>query len=745
MVLHPHTGLTIAEARLPPPGFCRFWLPNLSNVKPFEPVCAYLHHSNAPDGNLPLLMKSKPAAQSPKREPAQNPLLARWNTSFGLPPFQRIEVRHFKPALEAAFRSHLAEIKAIASNPAKPSFANTIVALEKSGQDLSRVAGVFYNLESTDSTPELQEIAREMSPRFAAHDTKIHLDQKLFKRIDDLYSRRDKLDLTDEQRRVLERHHLSFLRAGAKLSSPQKARVKEINARLASLVTQFMQNVLKDEQSWSMVLDEKDLSGLPDTLRNAAQRAARDKGLEGKYVITLARSSVEGFLTFSARRDLREQAFKAWTHRGANGNDSDNRAILSEAVQLRNEHARLMGFKSYADFSLEDTMAKRPDNVRELLEAVWPKAVARAGEEREDLVAEVRREGSNFELAAWDWRYYAEKVRKARFDLDEAELRPYLQLENMIEAAFDCAHKLFGLKFKELKDAPKYHPEVRVFEVTDKSGAHVGVFMGDYFARPTKQSGAWMSHFRRQHNIGKGQAPIIVNVLNFTRGRDDEPALLSFDDARTLFHEFGHALHGLLSAVTYPSISGTSVSRDFVELPSQLYEHWLSTPAVLEKFALHYKTGKPIPAKLRNRMEEARNFNQGFATVEYTSCALVDMALYATEGANAIDIDEFESQTLAKLGMPREIVMRHRLPHFMHIMGGYSAGYYSYLWSEVMDADAFAAFEETGNVFDKKTAGKLKEFIYSAGNRRDPHEAYIAFRGRPPRIDGLLKKRGLAA
>jgi peptidyl-dipeptidase Dcp len=691
-------------------------------------------------------MKSKPTARLPKREPARNPLLTRWNSPFGLPPFDKIEPRHFKPALETAFKSHLAEIKAITANPAKPSFANTILALEKSGGDLDRIASVFFNMESANSTPELQSIAREMSPRFAKHETQINLDLKLFRRIDDLYQRRDTLGLSDEQMRVLERHHLSFVRAGAKLSSTAKARVKEINARLASLVTQFMQNVLKDEQSWKLVLDkEGDLAGLPDTMRAAAQQAAKEKGLEGKHVITLARSSVEGFLTFSARRDLREQAFKAWTERGANGNETDNRVILAEAVQLRDEHARLMGFKSFADFSLDDTMAKRPETVRDLLQAVWPKAVSRAAEERDALADEARREGSNFDIAPWDWRYYAEKVRKARFDLDESELRPYLQLENMIDAAFDCAHKLFGLSFKELPEAPKYHPDARAWEVTAKDGTHIGVFLGDYFARPTKQSGAWMSHFRRQHKIGKGQSPIIVNVLNFTKGGDGEPTLLSFDDARTLFHEFGHGLHGLLSCVTYPSIAGTSVSRDFVELPSQLYEHWLSTPQVLEKFARHYKTGKPMPEQLRKRLEAARNFNQGFATVEYTACALVDMALYAAQDLKTLDVDRFEAKTLAELGMPSEIVMRHRLPHFMHIMGGYSAGYYSYLWSEVMDADAFAAFEEAGNIFDKKTAGRLKEFIYAAGNRRDPHEAYIAFRGRPPRIDGLLKKRGLAA
>ncbi len=680
------------------------------------------------------------------RKQSTNPLLSRWTTPFEIPPFAKIEAKHFKPALERAFREHREEIARISANPAKPSFANTIVALEKSGILLSRVGSVFGNLEATDSTPELQEIAREMSPRFAAHETKIFLDAKLFRRIDGLYNRRDKLKLNEEELRVLERHHLSFVRSGARLSAAAKSRVKEINARLASLVTQFMQNVLKDEQTWHLVLEgEQELSGLPETMCAAATRAATDLGRGGKHAITLARSSVEGFLTYSSRRDLREQAFKAWIQRGANGGETDNRRILAEAVQLRNEHAKLLGYKTFADFSLEDTMAKQPSAVNDLLGAVWPKAVARANEERDALAAEAKREGGNFAIAAWDWRYYSEKVRKARFDLDEAEVRPYLKLDSMINAAFDCAYRLFGLKFKELTDAPRYHPDVRVWEVTNKTGQHVGVFIGDYFARASKRSGAWMTSFRSQHNIGKGQRPVIVNVLNCAKVAECEPALLSFDDARTLFHEFGHGLHGLLSDVTFPSISGTAVSTDFVELPSQLYEHWLSTPQVLERFAVHYKTGKPMPEKLRKRLLAAKNFNQGFATVEYTASALADMALYAIEDPSRLDIEKFEAETLSNIGMPAEIAMRHRLPHFMHIMGGYAAGYYSYLWSEVMDADAFAAFEETGDVFHAKTAKRLAEFVYSAGNRRDPHEAYVAFRGRAPKIEGLLKKRGLAA
>jgi peptidyl-dipeptidase Dcp len=685
----------------------------------------------------------------PVRRPApksQNPLLANWPAPFSLPPFDKIEARHFKPALEAAFRSHKSEIEKIAANTAKPTFANTIVALEKSGRLLSRVAAVFSNLEATDSTPELQDISRDMAPKFAAHETRILLDKRLFQRIDHLYESRASLKLSAEDQRVLERHHLAFVRAGARLTSSAKSRVKEINARLAGLVTQFMQNVLKDEQSWHMILDgEGDLAGLPDTLKESALRAGRDAGLIDKALITLARSSVEGFLTYSNRRDLREQAFKAWINRGANGGDTDNRQIVAEVVALRDEYARLLGYKSFADFSLQDTMAKSTETVSNLLQSVWSKAVQRANEERNSLADVSRRAGENFAIEPWDWRYYSEKVRKAKFDIDESELRAYLSLDNMIAAAFDCATRLFGLEFKARDDLPRYHDDVRTWEVLDRNGDHVGIFYGDYFARTSKRSGAWMSSFRDQHRLGKGDRPVIINVLNFSKGADGCPTLLSFDDARTLFHEFGHGLHGLLSNVTYPSISGTSVSRDFVELPSQLYEHWLTTDEVMQRYALHYQTGKQIPRSLLDKLKAARNFNQGFATVEYTASALVDIALYTAKIENVADIEAFESQTLSAIGMPPEIVMRHRLPHFMHIISGYAAGYYSYLWSEVMDADAFAAFEETGNVFDPATAAKLHEFIYSAGNTRDPHQAYVAFRGRPPKIDGLLKKRGLAA
>ena len=687
---------------------------------------------------------SKSRSSAPARVKLGNPLLSRWSAAFGLPPFKKIDPSHFKAAFAAALKEHKGEIAHIAGETARPTFANTILALEKSGRLLDKVASVFYNLTGAHTNDALQAIERDMAPKLAAHETAIMLNGKLFRRVEDLYQRRDELSLTDEQRRVLELRYKWLIRAGAKLAPKQKVRVAEINQRLATLATQFSQNVLKDEQSWRLVLEGPDLDGLPAASRDAAGRAGTDLGLDGKYVITLSRSSIEPFLQFSARRDLREEAFSAWIKRGEMGKETDNRAITAEIIALRAEFAALLGFKTYAEYSLEETMAKTPASVRGLLSAVWEPAVNRAMSERDALQSRAREEGGNFAIAPWDWRYYAEKERKARYDVDEASTRPYFVLDNVIAAAFDTASRLFGLRFKELPDAPRYHEDVRVWEVTDKRGAHVGLFLGDYFARPSKRSGAWMSSFRSQSKVAGEVSPIIVNVMNFAKGEEGQPSLLSLDDARTLFHEFGHGLHGLLSDVTYPSISGTAVTRDFVELPSQLYEHWLMVPEVLEKFAVHHETGKPMPAKLLSRIKKARNFNQGFSTIEYLASAFVDMELHAIEDQSALNVDAFERGTLDRLGMPREIVMRHRIPHFLHIMGGYAAGYYSYLWSEVMDADAFAAFEEAGNPFDAATAKKLHKYIYSGGNGRDPLEAYVAFRGRPPEIAGLLKKRGLA-
>ena len=692
------------------------------------------------------MTEPKAAAQPTSAATRGNPLLSKWTAPFDLPPFEKIQPQHFRPAIDKAISDHKAEVEKILSSAASPTFANSVAAMEKAGALLTRVLRVFYNLTGAHTNPELQAIEREIAPILSKHGTEISLDPRLFQRVDTIFSRGKRQKLDDEQRRVLERTHAGLVRAGAKLEPDAKKRMGEINARLATLGTTFAQNVLADEQAYKLVLDsESDLAGLPDFVRAAAKRAGDDLGHPGKHVITLARSSIESFLQFSTRRDLREAAFAAWIRRGEGGGNHDNRAVATEILSLRAERARLLGFETFAKFRLEDAMAKTPEAVRGLLDEVWTAAVKKAGEERGLLQAQVDGEGGNFQIEAWDWRHYAEKVRKAKYDLDEGEIKPYLQLDQMISASFDTATRLFGVTFEERADLPKYHPDVRTWEVKRADGSHLGVFIGDYFARPSKRSGAWMSAFRGQQKLKADIRPVIVNVLNFARGGDDEPTLLSFTDARTLFHEFGHALHGLLSDVTYPSIAGTAVSTDFVELPSQLYEHWLEEPDVLKRFARHHKTGKPMPDALLERLKAANTFNQGFGTVEYVSSALADMELHALGDFTGFDLSRFEADMLKRIGMPREIVMRHRLPHFAHIFsgGGYAAGYYSYMWSEVMDADAFDAFEETGNAFDPGTAKKLAEFIYSAGNRRDPAEAYTAFRGRLPTPAAMMRNRGL--
>lgn len=677
-------------------------------------------------------------------ETSANPLLAPWGTPFGSPPWHRIAAGHFRPAFDAALAEHLREIEAIAGDPAEPSFDNTVAALERSGRTLRRVAAAFFNLTSAHSSDELEAVERDVAPLLARHHNAIQQNPALFRRVDALFQSRGALGLTPEQDRVLERYHLGFTRSGAGLDEAAKRRLSEIVERLATLGTTFGQNVLADEKAYAVVLDgEADLAGLPQELRDAAAAAAADRGQPGRHAITLGRSSVEPFLQFSARRDLRETAFKAWIARGESA-AADNRPIIAETVALRAEQARLLGYPGYAHFRLADTMAKTPEAALGLLDSVWAPARARALREQEKLQALVAEEGGNFEIAAWDWRYYAEQQRKREFDLDESELKPYLQLERIIEAAFDTAHRLFGLSFRERRDVPVWHPDVRAWEVTGRDGRLVGLFYGDYFARPTKRSGAWMEAIREQENLDGEVRPIVVNVMNFAKAAEGTPSLLSFDDARTLFHEFGHALHGLMSDLTYPAIAGTNVARDFVEFPSQLYEHWLERPEILRRHALHYRTGEPMPEALLQRVLAARTFNQGFATVEFISSALVDLDFHAA-GADASDPAAFEQATLQRIGMPSAIVMRHRPPHFQHVFAGsgYSAGYYSYLWSEVLDADGFGAFEEAGDIFDPATAKRLAEFVYAAGYRRDPAEAYRAFRGRPPEPAALLRKRGL--
>jgi peptidyl-dipeptidase Dcp len=676
---------------------------------------------------------------------AENPFLAEWTDRFGAPPFDLIAPAHFPPAFDRAFAAHEAEVAAIAAEPAEPSFANTIAALELSGRLLSRVTDVFRALAGAHTNAQLLAIERQIAPRRARHADRILHDPALFARIAALYAARDRLGLDAEQKRVLERYHLEFTRAGAALGAAAKARLAAINERLAVLGTTFSQHVLADEQAYTLLLaTEADLAGLPDYVRAAARAAAQERGLKG-YVITLSRSSVEPFLQFSARRDLREKIFRAWIARGDGGGETDNKAIIAEMVSLRAERAALLGYQTFADYRLDDAMAKTPSAVRGLLERVWAPARARALADRDELAALAQAEGGNFEFAAWDWRYYAEKLRKRKCDVDEATVKPYLQLNHMIEAAFYTAHKLFGLSFTRRPEVPAWHPDVMVWEVHDAAGRHRGVFFGDYFARSSKRSGAWMTTLRDQEKLLADIRPLVVNVMNFAKAPEGEQTLLSFDDARTLFHEFGHALHALLSDVTYPLIYGTSVQTDFVELPSQLYEHWLEREEILQRFALHYRTGAAMPDDLVKRLLAARTFNQGFATVEYVASALVDLDIHLAKDPRGFDVTAFEKGALSRIGMPDEIVMRHRPTHFGHVFsgGGYASAYYSYMWSEVLDADAFAAFEEAHDIFDPATAKRLRENIYAAGGSRDPAELYQAFRGRLPTPDALLRRRGL--
>ena len=673
---------------------------------------------------------------------SDNPFFEDWTGPFGVPHFARIKPGHFLPAYERAFAEHNAEIEAIAANPEPPNFQNTVVALENSGRLLSRVDDVFGHLVGTDSNDALLAIERETSPRSAAHWARIRMNEALFARLDALHRSKDKLGLTGEQARVLERYHTSHRRSGAALDPASKRRLAEITERLAALGTSFSQNVLSDEQSYSLVLENEDeLAGLPDFVLQAARAAASERGMAGKHVITLQRSSVEPFLQFSTRRDLREKAYRAWQSRGDNNDKSDNKAVIAETVALRAERSRLLGYKSFAHYRLDDQMAKTPENVRGLLEKVWAPARIRALADRDAMQEIVREEGGNFALAPWDWRHYAEKLRKRRCDIDEASVKPYMQLDNVIEAAFHTANRLFGLSF-ERADVPVWHKDVRAWNVRAADGTHVGLFMGDYFARQSKHSGAWMGTLRTQENMsGENTRPLIVNVMNFNKGA---PTLLSFDDARTLFHEFGHALHGLLSSVTYPQVSCTSTLTDWVELPSQLYEHWFEQPEVLRKFALHVDSGEAMPEDLMKRLIAARTFNRGADTLEYISSAMVDLELHLLEKAHGLDVNAFEKKTLERIGLPAEIGMRHRTPHFTHVFSGgyYASAYYSYMWSETLDADAFAAFEETGDIFDAVTASKLREFVLSSGGSRDPAELYVAFRGRLPSAEALLKRRG---
>ena len=669
-----------------------------------------------------------------------NPLLETWDTPFGLPPFAAIADADFAPALEAALDQARAAVAAIVADPEAPTMANTIVALELAERPLNRVLGPFWTLAGAATNPAREALERDFAPLLSAWGAELTGNRALFARIEDLWARRGTLGLTDEEARVLMLTRRGFVRAGALLTGAEEARMTEVKARLAVLGTQFSQNVLADERAWAMDLAEGDLEGLPGFVVDAARAAGVARGAAGP-VVTLSRSLIVPFLQFSPRRDLRKRAYEAWVARGANGGATDNRAIAAEMLALRHERARLLGHADFASYKLETEMAGKPAAVRDLLTAVWTPARAAALADQAALEAMLLADGHPAPLEPWDWRYYAEKRRVALHDLDEAALKPFFQLDRMIDAAFACASRLFGLAFRAV-EAPVWHPDVRVWEVT-RDGAHVAVFMGDFFAREGKHSGAWCSAMQVQSRLAGDLRPHVINVCNFARPPEGAPALLSWDDARTLFHEFGHALHQMLSDVTYESISGTSVARDFVELPSQLYEHWLEVPAVLDEFAVHAETGASMPADLRDRLLRAATYDMGFQTVEYIASAMVDLDFHT--GSPPADPMQAQAATLDRLGMPRAIRMRHATPHFAHVFSGdgYSAGYYSYMWSEVMDADAFAAFREAGDPFDPATARALERHILSAGGSADAAELYTRFRGRMPGVEALLEGRGL--
>jgi peptidyl-dipeptidase Dcp len=678
-----------------------------------------------------------------------NPLLAEWEGPYGgVPPFDKVQIALFKPALESAMTQNLMEVEKIANDPAAPTFENTLVAMERAGSTLDRVSTIYGVWGSTMAGPEFQVVQREMAPKLAAFNDKINQNEALFKRIEAVYNSPNKKKLTPEQQRLTWLYYTNFVRFGARLQPDAKARLSQINQKLAGLFTKFSQNVLAEEDGQFVAIKgEADLAGLPQSVRDAAAAAAITKKQPGAWVISNTRSSVDPFLTYSDRRDLREKVWRMFINRGDNGDEHDNNAIITEILQLRAERAKLLGFPTHAHWRLENSMARTPERAMELMEAVWKPAVARVHEEVADMQALADKEGAKITIEPWDYRYYAEKVRKAKFDLDQNEVKPYLQLEKLREGIFWVAGELFNFNFTPAANVPVAHPDIRVWEVTDKTTKkHIGLWYFDPYARVGKRSGAWMNAYRSQERVNGEITTIVSNNANFVKGKPGEPLLISWDDATTMFHEFGHALHGLNSNVTYPSLSGTAVARDYVEFPSQLMEHWLSTPEVLNRFAVHYQTGKPIPQTLVDRIKKSATFNQGFITVEYLAAALVDMKLHLA-GDKKIDPDAFEKETLAEVGMPKEIVMRHRTPQFMHVFSsdGYSAGYYSYLWADVITADAFGAFVEGGGPYDKKVAERLRKYIFSVGNTIDPADGYRSFRGRDPKVEALMKKRGFTA
>ncbi|MGL4573421.1 MAG: M3 family metallopeptidase [Burkholderiaceae bacterium] len=684
----------------------------------------------------------------PTAQDSANPLLAPWNTPYQLPPFDQVRPEHFLPAFSAAFAAHEAEIAAIADDPAPPSFENTAAALDRAGALLERIELLFSNLCTSHTSPELQAVQREAAPLLAAHDSKIYLNAKLFARLDAVHAQRATLNLSGEQLRLLERKHLDFVRAGAKLQGDTRARFAQIVQRLAQLYAQFGQNVLADENGFKLILKtEEELAGLPAALREAAKQAAITAGQPDAWAITLSRSMWVPFLSHSPRRDLREQLHQAHITRGMHDGEHDNRPLVKEMLALRLEQAQLLGYTTFADYALVDRMAGTPAAAQDLMQQVWVRAKEKAASDLAQIRALMQHEGHNFAVQPWDWRYYAEKVRQRNYQLDDAEVKPYFPLENMVSAVFDCAQKLFGVRMVKQPQIKAYHPDVDVYEVRetiDGNDQLIGLFLHDNFARPSKRSGAWMSLLRHQHVAADGTRvlPVALNNNNFAKGT---PTLLSLDDVRTLFHEFGHGLHGLLSNVRYKSLSGPNVMRDFVELPSQLFEHWLMEPAVIRRHARHVETGAPIPEELIERIRAARLFNQSYETSRYVASALVDMAAHGLTDYSDFDPVAFEQSVCTHIGALREVGLMHRLPHFQHLFSGdyYAAGYYVYLWAQVLDADAYNAFEERNDPFDADTAARLRKFIYSSGNSLEPMQAYRAYRGRDATIEPMLKKNGL--
>jgi peptidyl-dipeptidase Dcp len=676
---------------------------------------------------------------------AANPFFDPWGTPFETTAFDKIKNEHFKPAFLRGIEVHDQEIASIVANPAAPDFENTIVAFDRTGDLLVMVSNVFYNLTSANTNEELQSIAKEVSPLLTNHYDNILLNAKLFQRIKAVYEKKDQLDLNTEQSVLLDKTYKQFARGGANLPEDKQAELREINKELSLLSLQFGDNMLAETNAFKLVLETpEDLAGLPQFVIDAAAEAAREDSLEGKWLITLHSPSRIPFLQFSARRDLREKVLKAYIQRGDQNNQYDNKENAARMASLRVKRANLLGYATHADYILEENMAKNPQAVYTFLDKVWTAALPVAKKEVEELQAMIKAEGGNFKLEPWDWWYYAEKLRKQKYDLDEEALKPYFSLENIRLGMFEVATNLYGIKFAERNDIPKYHPEVRTFEVLEADGSHIGILYMDFFPRASKEGGAWMNSYRDQYMVGDSNVtPVITMVCNFTKPAGQTPSLLTFEEVSTLFHEFGHALHGLLSDCTYRKISGTSTPRDFVELPSQVMENWAGDPEVMKMYARHYKTGEVIPQELIGKITASKHFNQGFTTVEYMSACYLDMDIHTLTDTTQVDAIAFENQSMAKIGLIPEIVVRYRIPYFAHVFaGGYSSGYYGYLWAEVLDADAFQAFKET-SLFDKATAKAFRDNVLSRGGTDDPMVLYKKFRGREPDVTPMLRRKGL--